>query len=178
MGDDYKLAFELRFSDFEGCWDDQGFHPQRAPHVRERDLVAYATFSCYDFFISNGLWGLWECEWGKMFPEMVAGCNYLGAAESAAVCRHVERIYFPEGFPRNDRDRAALISTPELIAEIHDYHSDALDRALEKDQFRDRAHCFRRLRCGQLGLEPAKVIYDLRIETRPEWEWLWESEIP
>ena len=147
------LDYVDRFMPTERCWDEQGFHPESVAEISEADLMFVAAAYCYDYFITNGLFGMLECEWGKMVPEFVLFLKVLGCDKSAGVLADIVELHFDGKIPRNDRLRARLVDHEDVFKDLHGRCSEDFDKKLSGEQFAERINSHSKSRCVALGLK-------------------------
>lgn len=137
------------------CWDETGFYAQRKSAFPKQCLYVFGAWHCYDFFITNGLWGLLDCEYGKMFPEFIVACKYLGCSESAVHCKQTVFKLYSNNFPRSDYDRKRGMGS-ETILEVLDCRGETLDLLLQHEKCFGRFHSFCKCYCDKY-----KVPYEI-----------------
>ena len=169
---DFVATFEDYFADCEECWDSEGFWPKRKPDFELTPIVVYGASACYRYFITNGLLGLLECEYGKMYPEFSRCCRFFGCMETEKVYQLVMAEFSSGVFERNDLIRGKIVNDGKRQHLLHDKYSEVLDSSLEQDLFLQKLTSFCQFTCDRLNLSLKKVEYELPSQDGvAEFDW-------
>ena len=174
MAEDFCGPFLDHIEAFEKCWDERSFLPETIT-MSEFDIVVYGSLLCRQFFETNGLWGLLECEWGRMFPEFIAGCDFLDCHRTRTSLEGVLSDVFNKSFVRNDAARVKLISN-QKSRDYCEKKSEEIDRNLQLDQFDDRSFSFCKFRCTTWKISPITVSYEISNQYTPPPNY-WEEKL-
>jgi hypothetical protein len=165
MDFDYRRSFVDHIDAFDKCWHPTGFTVVGSFSMQ--DVWVFATSCCFDFFVTNGLYGLIESDYGRMFPQFIEGAQFLKASESARELQLVISENFSGRYPENDNDRCIAIESAKQI-EALDSRTERLSDVFDRDNLVAKVYSYCRDYCEKHGLQPFEVSYDLDEEKR-DW---------
>jgi hypothetical protein len=161
------------FDMFPKCWQGDMFDPAQVPKISPTLVYFFASERCFDYFITNGLAGLLETEFGRMVPEWLCFLKYTGCLLSQRILRAGLDQALGDPFPRNDIRRSDGLRNMTVFDFLDSQVSKTLDMHIAVEQFEGRLHSFAEYHASRIGLSGREVTFlgNFTAYTHSPGEW-------